>query len=156
MKYVVQWSKKHIQNRYIKTVRAVLQDVNDWLSKHSSARSGEAEVRYVELCKHLNQLIAIDSAEARTDFKYATTTDTPLLIDKLRDVYSSDTDKDFLTDVMNTDTTTDHDNDADDDNSTVSVSQQRKRKHADVSSSSSTNNSAARNSSINNDDNMAT
>jgi hypothetical protein len=78
------------------------------------------------LCKQLRQLVAIDGADAKLLFKYATVANIPLPSNKLRAVYRGGDNKESLTSVLNNDVSGSGGGSSD-------MNSKRKRKHTDVS-----------------------
>jgi hypothetical protein len=116
--------RKHPLQGFVTAAKNALTDQSKWLTEIDYSRSTILDTRYTMLCKQLRQLIAIDSAEARATFKYATVANIPLLSDKLRAVYCGDDNQEFLTSVLN--------DDVGSSNGGSSDNTKHKRKHTDV------------------------
>jgi hypothetical protein len=117
--------KVHLIQGFVTAAKTALTDQSKWLTEIDESKSAVLDTRYTMLCKQLRQLVAIDSAESRATFKYATAANIPLLSDKLRAVYSGDYNTEFLSSVLIND-------DIDSSGGGSSDNGKRKRKHADV------------------------
>jgi hypothetical protein len=119
--HIKAYSSLHVQAKLVKAISAVLRGYNGWLSQQHKTMTTTLDANYNEACKQLQQCIALDTVQSRSRFEYATVADTPLLIDKLKAVYTGD-DAEFLNSVLDEiDNSAANDGDGDDDNDVLTT-----------------------------------
>jgi hypothetical protein len=111
LRYLRIYLTDHLQKKYLDTSIAALQEFINWMSQQGNVRSSTHDLHLVK--RQVQQFVALDSAEARAGFKYATAVKVPLLLTKLQEVYKGD-DAQFLTSVLD-DTSNTNDTGAADD-----------------------------------------
>jgi hypothetical protein len=155
VKLVRDYCRVHVKDKLLNAILAALLGHSNWLSQQHNTMTTTLDANYSEACKQLQQFVDLDTVQSRSGFKYATTANIPLVIDKLKAVYSGD-DADFLTSVLNkasidnvsdgsttttaatgssSNSSSNNDNESNSSSSSSSSSTQLKRKHSAVDSS---------------------
>jgi hypothetical protein len=97
--YLRGYLKLHLQQGFVTATKSALTDFSKWLSRLDTGIQGGLQERYINACKQLQQLVAIDTTTTRAGFKYVSVTDMPCLTQKLEERYNTD-DAEFLKQAM--------------------------------------------------------
>eukprot|EP00953_Heterococcus_sp_UTEX-ZZ885_P031876 16684-Heterococcus_DN1.PRE.2 len=149
IQHYTQFCSERVEGKLIATINGALKSFKNWLIEQQSTHTAVLEERYTEASKQLKQLVALDSVQTRSAFKYATVDKAPLLIDKLRAVYRDD-DAEYLTAVLNgtvSESDSDDVHDDDDDDSDGTATAAAAAAGGDSSNSNSSNSNSSSNSS---------
>jgi hypothetical protein len=77
---IKEYSSLHVKAKLVITINAALRGYDSWLSQQPKTMITTLDANYSEACKQLQQFVALDTVQTRSDFSHITVSETPLLM----------------------------------------------------------------------------